>query len=207
VKVDTPVATPVEMSSETKINIYAGTGENAELSNFAVRPFKFIVQPIVSAIYGEKTFDSVEQAFQWHKGLFAEAPASFAGSGSKTVNLMRQIKETKNGAEIKKLGRQFNLIKSKQWDSFSSVLMKDLIKESFEQNPDALAKLLATGNAELTHTQDTTKWGKEFPRLLMEVREELRPKTSVKPATKQLDLFDTDPENLEGADDSAPCKR
>jgi hypothetical protein len=24
---------------------------------------------------------------------------------------------------------------------------------------------------------------------------------------KQLDLFDTDPENLEGADDSAPCKR
>ena len=168
---------------DTKINIYAGTGENAELSNFAERPFQYIVQPIVSAIYGEETFDSVEQAFQWHKGLFAEAPASFAGSGSKTVNLMRQIKETKNGGEIRKLGRQFYLIKAKQWDSFSSVLMKDLIKESFEQNPDALAKLLATGNAKLTHTQDKGKWGTEFPRLLMEVREELRgtqPFTSVK---------------------------
>jgi hypothetical protein len=51
--------------------------------------------------------------------------------------------------------------------------MKDLIKQSFEQNPNALTKLLATGNAELTHTQDNTKWGKEFPKLLMEVREEL----------------------------------
>jgi len=167
------------IDSSTKINIYDGTGENADLSNFATRPFKFVVQPIVSAIYGEKSFDSVEQAFQWHKGLFAEAPAQFGGSGSKTVQLMRQIKETKNGAEIKKLGQQFNLIKSKQWDSFSSVLMKDLLKESFQQNPEALKKLLATGNAELTHTQDTTKWGKEFPKLLMEVREELRPTQAV----------------------------
>jgi hypothetical protein len=52
--------------------------------------------------------------------------------------------------------------------------MKDLIKESFEQNPEALAKLLATGNATLTHTQDKGKWGTEFPRLLMQVRDELR---------------------------------
>jgi len=158
------------------INIYAGTGENAELSNFAERPFEYIVQPIVSKIYGKKLFDSVEQAFQWHKGLFSEAPAEFAGSdgGSKTVQIMKQIKETKNGGEIRKLGQQFYLIKSKQWDSFSLILMKDLIKESFEQNPDALVKLLATGNAKLTHTQDKGKWGIEFPRLLMEVRDELK---------------------------------
>ena len=51
--------------------------------------------------------------------------------------------------------------------------MKGLIKESFEQNPNAIAKLLATGNTELTHTQDKSKWGTEFPRLLMEVRSEL----------------------------------
>jgi hypothetical protein len=52
--------------------------------------------------------------------------------------------------------------------------IKFLIKASFEQNPDALNNLLATGNAELTHTQDKTKWGTEFPKLLMEVRNELR---------------------------------
>jgi hypothetical protein len=51
--------------------------------------------------------------------------------------------------------------------------MYSFIKKSFEQNPTALQKLLATGNAELTHTQDTTKWSKEFPRLLMGVRSEL----------------------------------
>jgi hypothetical protein len=56
--------------------------------------------------------------------------------------------------------------------------MKNIIKDSFIENPEALQKLLATGNAELTHTQDNTKWGKEFPKLLMEVRDELRPAVS-----------------------------
>ena len=39
------------------------------------------------------------------------------------------------------------------------------------ENP--FSELLATGNAELTHTQDKGKWGAEFPKLLMEVRTEL----------------------------------
>jgi hypothetical protein len=54
--------------------------------------------------------------------------------------------------------------------------MKQLLKESFEQNPQALQILLSTGNATLTHVQDNSKWGKEFPKLLMEVREEFRKK-------------------------------
>lgn len=45
---------------------------------------------------------------------------------------------------------------------------------SFEQNPKAAQRLLDTGNATLTHTQDRSKWKTEFPRLLMEVRDELR---------------------------------
>jgi hypothetical protein len=47
-----------------------------------------------------------------------------------------------------------------------------LLKASFEQNPKALEKLLATGNAELTHKSPykDDKWTKEFPKLLMEVR-------------------------------------
>jgi hypothetical protein len=54
--------------------------------------------------------------------------------------------------------------------------MKQLLKESFEQNPQALQRLLGTGNSILTHIQDNGKWGKEFPRLLMEVRYELKKK-------------------------------
>jgi hypothetical protein len=52
--------------------------------------------------------------------------------------------------------------------------MKALIKASFEQNPQAAQRLLDTGNATLTHIQDKSKWKTEFPRLLMEVRDELR---------------------------------
>jgi hypothetical protein len=77
------------------------------------------------------------------------------------------------------LGRQIKSVDTKDWDKDSSIVMENLLIESFDQNPDALAKLLATGNATLTHTQDKGKWGTEFPKLLMEVREELR---STKPA-------------------------
>jgi len=60
------------------------------------------------------------------------------------------------------------------WEKRSLTAMKMFIKASFEQNPQALQRLLATGNATLTHIQDKGKWGTEFPKLLMEVREELR---------------------------------
>ena len=74
------------------------------------------------------------------------------------------------------------------------------MKASFEQNQKALSKLLETGNAELTHTQDRGKWGKLFPKLLMEVRAELggepfvKQKVSkpVKVIPNQLDLFSQD---------------
>ena len=37
-------------------------------------------------------------------------------------------------------------------DKTASNIMKSLLKASFEQNPQALQRLLATGNATLTHT-------------------------------------------------------
>jgi hypothetical protein len=69
--------------------------------------------------------------------------------------------------------------------------MKKILRESFEQNPDALAKLLATGNAILTHTQDKTKWGTEFPKLLMEVRDEIRTTQSATGVNDKLSNIQT----------------
>ena len=140
-----------------KVNIFAGTGENAELSNFAKRPF----------IYSGGQFDSVEQAFQ-------EAKLGYTKGTDADVAVHKKISESESSAEIKRLGGTYPSFDSKSWDSVSSKLMKTFIKLSFEQNPKALEALLATGNAELTHTQDKSKWGKEFPKLLMEVRKELR---------------------------------
>ena len=164
---------------ETKINIYAGTGENAELSNFAYRPF---TGSILGGL-GGVDFINVEQAFQYNKGSYYNEYA-IDPSSNDTPDTMRNkieahlktILNAKTGAEAKALGKkqidvEFN---NYDWDQNSSKIMRTLIKESFQQNPDALEKLLATGNATLTHTQDKTKWGTEFPKLLMEVRDEIR---------------------------------
>ena len=145
---------------DTKINIYAGTGENAELSNFAFRPFKSVV-----AI--QTTFNTVEGAFQAAKFRYSSV------NMEDRLSILLELANT-TGAKAKALGRTIKGLDTKAWDKNSSQIMKALLKESFEQNPDALAKLLATGDATLTHTQDKGKWGKEFPKLLMEVRDELR---------------------------------
>lgn len=207
---------------ETKINIYAGTGENADLSNFAVRPFKFAP---VDYRYGdnrnETEFTSVEQAFQYYKMLILEQaadslnyPTTTAGiqdlrktkttNRNAILNIADSILKTKTASSARSIGKQpiplvpykvtlhtpegKEYVKTvvteqeikdaifKVYDTKSSALMKDLIKASFEQNPQALQRLLSTGNATLTHTQDKGKWGKEFPRILMEIREELRQK-------------------------------
>ena len=152
---------------ETNINIYAGTGENAELSNFAIRPFTIEYARIAEYGLGKIKFQSVEQAFQYTK--FENLPFT-----EENIKIANEILKTVDGGKLKNLGKQFKGLNRKSWDNFSSTGMKQLIQASFEQNSNALAKLLATGNATLTHTQDKTKWGTEFPKLLMEVRDELR---------------------------------
>jgi predicted NAD-dependent protein-ADP-ribosyltransferase YbiA (DUF1768 family)/predicted nucleic acid-binding protein len=148
------------IDSSKKINIYAGTGENAELSNFANRP--------VSNALGVD-FKNVEAAFQYAK-------INWSTGDNSDIAMKLQ---TASGAEAKALGKKITGLNTKAWDENSSTIMKSIIKDSFIENPSALKTLLATGNAELTHTQDNTKWGKEFPKLLMEVRNELRPTQAV----------------------------
>ena len=152
------IALEAPIAPVAPINIYAGTGENTHLSNFASRPF-------TNTILGE--FNTVEGAFQAAKNLYT-TDKDKAHNNSIVDKL-----QTATGAQAKALGRQIKGLDIKRWDEAAPRIMKDLIRESFEQNPDALQKLLATGNAELTHKQDKSKWGKLFPKILMEVRNEL----------------------------------
>jgi predicted NAD-dependent protein-ADP-ribosyltransferase YbiA (DUF1768 family) len=158
--------------SETKMNIYAGTGENAELSNFANRPF---------TLGDGTTYPSVEHAYQLEKLQYSNAYTD------NEIDAIVEDINKKSAAQAKAFGRTVKGLDNQRWNEDSSANMKILIKSSFEQNPDALAKLLATGNATLTHTQDKGKWGTEFPKLLMEVRNELnpsQPQAAVKPAAQ-----------------------
>lgn len=156
--------------SDTTINIYAKTNENADLSNFAIRPF---IHHFSNG--SNKEFQSVEQAFQYIKAHnFANTRANDGVARPSGKSIEAEIMETTDGARLKSLGRQIKELNTSAWDRASSATMKELLKESFEQNSQATQRLLNTGNATLTHTQDKGKWGKEFPKLLMEVREELR---------------------------------
>ncbi|MEE3413626.1 MAG: NADAR family protein [Bacteroidales bacterium] len=229
---------------ETKINIYAGTGENADLSNFAERPLNFgkvtgyslpegsnigaftskypiynigkttystkqnpesgesFVFEGLSDLFSGRRFKTVEGAFQaaklvfthpkgngvkgnkyWQSKEYTQRENSMDGVYYNTASilvltnegeqLLQKLQEA-SGAQAKSLGRQIEGLDRQAWDANSSKIMKALIGRSFEDNPQALQRLLATGNATLTHTQDKSKWGTEFPRLLMEVRDELR---------------------------------
>lgn len=140
------------------INIFAGTGENAHLSNFAIRPFTH-----TWANGNTMQMQSVEQAFQIAKAATA-----------KDIEFIRKMQQTTDGATLRKLGRAVKGLDVAQWDANKANWMKVFIKESFMQNPKALEQLLATGNATLTHNQDKSAWGQMFPQILMQVREELR---------------------------------
>jgi predicted NAD-dependent protein-ADP-ribosyltransferase YbiA (DUF1768 family) len=152
------------------LNIYAGTNENANLSNFAKRPFTINYEGL--DIVGQ--FNTVEGAFQALKaGYTSKATVEEGAKNSAIVEKLR----TATGAQAKALGRQIKKLDITDWDEDSSSIMKDLLTKSFEQNPEALQVLLNTGNSILTHTQDKGKWGTEFPKLLMEVREDLQKET------------------------------
>jgi hypothetical protein len=175
---------------EDPINIYAGTGENAHLSNFAKRPFKDGGINDIGSRYSEVTgkqivWNTVEGAFQAEKLIYTytNKNSKYWEPSPKFEDALQLSKEgialvekfaNATGSQAKKLGRRIKGLDTKGWDRSSETIMYSFIRESFVQNPDALKRLLETGNAALTHTQDRGKWGKLFPKILMEVREELR---------------------------------
>lgn len=168
------------------VNIYAGTGENADLSNFAIRPFTHHFND-----GSVKEFQSVEQAFQYIKASeFADTRSNDGNTRPSGKSIQAEIMGTTTGSQLRSLGRQIRNLNIQAWDRSSSFVMKQLLKESFEQNPQALQRLLSTGNSILTHIQDNGKWGKEFPRLLMEVRDELKKKQDSYKVKNDQDIKD-----------------
>ena len=99
--------------------------------------------------YKEKKYRSVEHAYQtWKSGKFYQKGFDRQG------------------------GKSWLPPKTKQrWNLF---LMKSLIYKSFLANPVEEKALLATGDVRLTHWQGKGIWKETFPRILTEVRTELK---------------------------------
>lgn len=165
------------LGPETKINIYAGNREFIELSNFAKRPFDYSGdgEPDFDKEKFGGFFETVEGAFQAQKvrfldpNLFTESPR-YDAAMSHIARL-----RTCTGSQAKIWGQEIQGLNRDAWNAHSSRIMKSLLMQSFQQNPYAFRLLLATGNATLTHHQrNEDAWSVKFPKLLMEVREELR---------------------------------
>lgn len=145
-----------QVSQPNTINIWHSSNENADLSNFAIRPFN----------YKGYKFDSVEQGFQFAKLGYA--------TGSRNNEIIgNKIMLEKSGAQLRKLGKQIEGLNVKEWDANKYRIMEEMMKASFEQNPNAKQRLLSTGNTTLTHRQDPGEWKTKFPELLMRVRDVL----------------------------------
>ena len=136
---------PVEYTSlpgpETKINIYAGTGENADLSNFAERPFEVHFA----------AFDSVEQGFQIGKfeilkktisDTYSERDDAYADIVKQIAQLQINLGNTKRknfdsdasyGKELRRLGK--TRLKAKDSD-IQNIIDNFFAKDKIEGRPN-----------------------------------------------------------------------
>ena len=88
-----------------------------------------------------------------------------------------------NASEAKKLGRKVSL--RPDWEEVKIGIMREIVREKFEQHPKLAEKLLATGDSYLEegNTWGDRVWGtvngqgaNNLGRILMEIREELKEK-------------------------------
>lgn len=111
--------------------------------------------------FRSERFFSVEHAYQtWKSGVFDQK--TFSKYTKAGVKIQGKATKTEGGWNLR--------------------LMKALMVASFQQNPVAAGRLVATGDTVFTHSQDKGIWKDEFPRILTEVRAALVAE-GVKPTT------------------------
>lgn len=166
------------------MNVYSGTGDNVDLSNFANRPIT----------HNGVTYNTVEGAFQAQKLIYSTLYNPLDKDGFSTGEFidaffdMQERFAKASGNEARQLGRSIKKLDIASWDADSESILKSLMKQSFEQNPKSKQRLLDTGDAIITHRN---KAGQEqdngrFSRLLMEIREELKNNNQIKSVSSLL---------------------
>ena len=155
---------------------YGVKNVNGEFSNHYLRNFKV----------NGNTFSCVEQYIMAQKALIFRDLAAF-----------NKIMNSKDPAEMKRLGHQIEGFKAWKWADLRMKIVKNAVMAKFSQNWDLRKKLLATGEAVIAMSNPNDafwgigmcksdkevlnkvdKWGKTMMgRILMEVRDELMGET------------------------------
>lgn len=196
------------VSQENKMRVWAGRNpENADLSNMYPRPFVLNYSNIHFADAMKQYYSStVEKAFQHAKFMYASLmyeKEDHTWNNSERVRelllMAYNVTKAKDAWEAKRLGKEQRLTNEElaYWNKIKYAVMKWIMKESFRQNPQALQKLLSTGDAIFTHEDDNGEWRELFPRALAEVRDEL--------SKQQLPQF-TQQQIQEGQQNKQKCK-
>jgi len=146
---------------EPAIDIWAGNNTNTWLSNFAKRPF--------TSPEGRR-YISAEHAYQSNKtGTFNQKVWEHS-------NWREDVAVGENAGRFRGTGKAH----SKHLN-----LLENVVRASFEANPEEKQALIDTGNAELTHKQSPNPfWTREFPKILTKVRAEFQAE-AVQPAAAQ----------------------
>lgn len=155
------------------INVYSGTGENVNLSNFANRPFETSLG----------TFNTVEGAFQaaklyytnGNKYVIRDSNGKVTKLTEEGISVVNKLK-TASGSTARSIGRNISDLNINQWDNVSDKILETFMRMSFEQNPEARKDLTNTGDSIITHKnrQGIEQDNGRFSRLLMKLREEFK---------------------------------
>lgn len=96
----------------------------------------------------------------------------------------KEIRRASTPKQAARLGRDRGKPLRRDWERVKDDVMRDAVRAKFEQHPDIRQQLLDTGEAKLVeHTANDAYWGdggdghgkNMLGRILMEVREQLRP--------------------------------
>lgn len=163
----------VSQGLQTVTNVYAGTSENANLSNFALRPFETRIGK----------FDTVEGAFQAAKIYYTNGtkyltrddkgkPTGLTEEGKSVIRRLM----TASGSEARSIGRNISDLNKDDWKEKSTGFLEDFMRRSFEQNPQARKELTNTGNSTITHKnkQGVEQDDGRFSSILTKIRDEFK---------------------------------
>lgn len=176
---------------------------NSQLSSFAERPFKLYVEdnnreivydfrlPIAAHDVSAGTLmllDRTYPTFKTVEGAYQATKLQYQNelSESEMDDLIIKLANA-SGLEARELGQSIQITDIEDWNEDSPMILKELIKASFIQNPKFIDKLLLTNDDILISKFNNDPLEAEYLNLLMEVRDELKP--SHKPQAQQLDLF------------------
>lgn len=151
------------------INVYS-KGENANLSNFAPRPFR----TQVSKTYPAVNVNHVEHAFQLSKAVFANQHGDITDYELFTIQKGMQ---NASPEECRRIGRSLHMSPATlvEWNKVSSKILEAQMRRSFNAHPEVTAELLRTGDAKITHNYPNgNPIDERFGPILEKIRSDIR---------------------------------